>query len=325
MNFKDKIFQIKSIKEFNYLALEIFKYQANNNNIYNTFLNKLNIDVATIDTIDKIPFLPIEFFKHHKVITGSNQVQTVFRSSSTGGIQSLHYIKDISLYEKSFFQSFKLFFGKPTDYCILALLPNYIEQGQSSLVYMVNDLMKQSSHPNNGFYLYNLNELSHILQKLEKQKIKTILWGVSYALMEFANQYPQSLNNTIIIETGGMKGRKEEIIRTELHDFLKNRFNVNKIYSEYGMTELLSQAYSTGNENFKFPPWAKIFIRDIYDPLSYLRFGKKGGINIIDLANINSCAFISTMDIGILNENNTFKILGRYDNSEVRGCNLMID
>ncbi|NOZ45649.1 MAG: acyl transferase [Chlorobi bacterium] len=323
---ENEIFQIKSEKEFEKSALKIFRFQAANNNVYKTYLNNLHIDINSIKSINSIPFLPIEFFKTQEIKTGSFTPKVVFFSSGTSGMTtSKHYVRNTELYEQSFKSSFQLFYGNITDYCILALLPSYLEREGSSLVYMVNNLIQSSKNTNSGFYLNNYTELAEKLFFLEKQKQKTLLIGVSFALLDFIENNQVSLQHTIVMETGGMKGRRKELIREELHQKLTSGFRVKTIHSEYGMTELLSQSYSPGNGIYKTPPWMKILIRDTYNPFSYLETGKSGGINIIDLANIHSCSFIETKDIGKKFNNESFTILGRFDNSDIRGCNLMID
>ncbi len=321
-----KIFSINSKNAFNALALEAFNYQYNNISVYRDYCNLLNVNVESVSQYSQIPFIPIEFFKTHNILCENCTSEITFSSSgTTGTVTSKHNIVDLKLYESSFLKSFTYFFGNVKDYCILALLPSYIERGGSSLVYMADKLISLSKHDDSGFYLNNYSELANKLQQLNKKKTKTILLGVTYALLDLAEQFPQDLSNIIIMETGGMKGRRKELIREDLHNFLYNSFNVNKIYSEYGMTELLSQAYSKGEGIFETPPWMKILIRDTYDPFCYVGKSRSGGINVIDLANIYSCCFIETKDIGKVFENNKFTVLGRFDNSDIRGCNLMIE
>jgi len=321
-----KIFSINSKNAFNALALEAFNYQYNNISVYRDYCNLLNVNVESVSQYSQIPFIPIEFFKTHNILCENYTSEITFSSSgTTGTVTSKHNVADLKLYESSFLKSFTYFFGNVKDYCILALLPSYIERGGSSLVYMADKLISLSKHDDSGFYLNNYSELANKLQQLNKKKTKTILLGVTYALLDLAEQFPQDLSNIIIMETGGMKGRRKELIRDDLHNFLYNSFNVNKIYSEYGMTELLSQAYSKGEGIFETPPWMKILIRDTYDPFCYVGKNRSGGINVIDLANIYSCCFIETKDIGKVFENNKFTVLGRFDNSDIRGCNLMIE
>lgn len=319
------IFSIKNESDFESVALLVFKYQAKFNPVYKKYLNILKKDVSKIKSTIDIPFLPIDFFKTHRIITETNNPEKTFLSSGTTGmVRSNHFITDLSVYEKSFIKSFELFYGPITDFCILALLPTYLENESSSLVYMADHLIHLSKHPQSGFYLNNIDELAQKLQLLEKENTKVLLIGVSYALIDLAEKFPLKLKNTIVMETGGMKGKRKELTRLELHNLLSQKLGVKSIHSEYGMTELLSQAYSKGDGKFFCPPWMKVFIRDTYDPFSFLEYGKSGGINIIDLANINSCSFIETKDLGKINLNGSFEVLGRFDYSDIRGCNLLI-
>lgn len=326
----NNIFNIKTDQEFRRMALDIFRYQAENNIVYKQYLQSLRISAEQIDQIEQIPFIPVEFFKSFEVITGSildeHQSKLYTSSGTTGQITSKHYVKDVSVYEKSFTKAFELFYGNISEYCILALLPSYLEREGSSLVYMADDLIKKSKHHESGFYLHNYDELILTLQNLQDKKQKTLLLGVTYALLDVVEQFPlfRGGNNLIVMETGGMKGKRKEMIREELHAVLCEGFGVNVIHSEYGMTELLSQAYSKGNGVFNCPPWMKILIRDTNDPFSYLHHGRTGGINVIDLANIHSCSFIATQDLGKTSPNNSFEVLGRFDNSDIRGCNLLV-
>lgn len=320
-----KILKIKNFKQFQELALDIFHFQAEKCDIYKSYLKNLKINPQKIKTFSQIPFLPIEFFKTHEVKTTRFNEETVFYSSGTTSLnRSKHFIRNLSLYNNSFIKAFELFYGNIKNYCILALLPSYLEQKDSSLVFMVDNLIEESNNPESGFFLYNYQELADTLMLLERQKQKTLLIGVSFALLEFAEKFNLNLKHTIIMETGGMKGRRKEIIRDELHAYLIDKLAVENIHSEYGMTELLSQAYSKGKGIFKSPPWMKILIRDTYDPFRMLPDNTSGGINIIDLANIYSCSFIETKDLGKTFTDNIFTVSGRYDNSDIRGCNLMI-
>ncbi len=322
---KQNIFKIKTEDDFNNLALKIFRYQAENNSVYKQYINYLGIKTDKIKSIEQIPFLPIEFFKTHKIISGKANIKITFTSSGTTGFNtSKHYVSDTNLYIKSFSKTFKQFYGDLSNYCIMGLLPSYLERTGSSLIYMVDWLIKNSQNPLSSFYLHNTNELYKNIQKLEHQKQKYILFGVTYALLDFAEQYPINIKNGIIIETGGMKGKRKELPKEQMHNILKERFKLNHIHSEYGMTELLSQAYSTNNGVYTPAKWMKILIRDIYDPFSYVQNKTSGGINIIDLANINSCSFIETKDLGKKINNTDFLILGRFDNADIRGCNLLI-
>ncbi|PQL93577.1 long-chain-fatty-acid--protein ligase [Apibacter adventoris] len=319
------IFSIQSEEDFNKKALEIFKFQYNNTLIYKKFVDLFNIDINGISHYTQIPFIPIEFYKTKKIIHQNYNSQLYFQSSGTTSMNlSKHYIADESIYQKSIINSFKLFFGDPSQYVFLGLLPSYLERENSSLIYMVNYLMQQSNHEENGYFLNNWEALNSLLKKLEKNNKKTILFGVSYALIDFSEKFPQTLKNSVIIETGGMKGRKEEITKEELLKKLQNSFHTSNIFSEYSMTELLSQAYSMGNNIYQTPPWMKVLIRDIEDPFHfYVDNNKSGGISIIDLANVYSCSFISTQDLGRQSDNN-FEILGRMDNSDIRGCSLLL-
>lgn len=316
--------------DFEKTALEVFQLQAKENSVYKKYVKQLKIIPEKIKSIDQIPFFPIQFFKTHQVVTlpqtSNTKPQTIFSSSGTTGAEtSKHYISDPKIYEQSFLKCFKLFYGNIEDYCLLALLPSYLERKDSSLIYMADVLIKKSRHPKSGFYLKNIDELYLTLQELEKQKQKTILLGVTYALLDFAEKFPMYLQNTFIMETGGMKGNRKEMLREEVHKILCDSFSVQSIHSEYGMTELLSQAYSKWNGIFLSPPWMKILIRDINDPMVLIENGKSGGINVIDLSNIYSCSFIATQDLGKKYGDGSFEVLGRFDDSDIRGCNLLID
>ena len=325
LNLKNQIFSIRTEQEFNKISLEIFNYQYTNNLVYHQFCQYLSIDPKKVTTINQIPFLPIEFFKSHIIKTGDFKEKQVFLSSgTTGSIQSKHYVKDLTIYENSYNKAFKQFYGNIEDYCVLALLPSYLERESSSLIYMVNDLIKNSNHPKSNFFLENHSKMIEILQKNTKNDQKTLLIGVSFALLDLAEKHQIDLSKVIIMETGGMKGRRKELTREELHHIYKKSFNASEIHSEYGMTELLSQAYSSGNGIFKTPNWMKIIIRDINDPFNTVEDNRTGGINVIDLANIDSCSFIATQDLGKKNNLKGFEILGRFDNSDLRGCNLLI-
>ncbi len=322
----DKIFGISSDEQFQKLALEVFRFQAAGNPVYKDYLNHLGILPESIKTLDEIPFLPVELFKKHRVVTGDRNHDVMFESSgTTGESTSKHYVCDLNLYQQSFTSAFKIFYGDPTRYCILALLPSYLERQQSSLVYMANELIRLSAHPGSGFYLDDYNALIHQLEVLENENQPTLLLGVSFALLDLADNFPLDLKVTIIMETGGMKGRREELTRKELHERLCLGLKMGSIHSEYGMTELLSQAYAQNEGIFHTPPWMKVLIRDPYDPLSIMTRTSSGGINIIDLANLYSCSFIATQDIGKINRNGGFEVLGRFDESDIRGCNLMLE
>lgn len=323
----ESVFDLTNPEQFKKIVLDIFRYQATENEVYRQYIKALKINVDNIKQLEQIPFLPIEFFKTHIIITDYRlQIADckIFTSSgTTGSIQSKHYVNDIRIYEKSYRKGFEYFYGNIEEYCILALLPSYLEREGSSLIYMMDDLIKKSKHPESGFYLNNYDELLLKLKQLQGQKI--LLLGVTYALLDLVEKKDLNLKNTIIMETGGMKGKREELVREELHERLCKGFGVDVIHSEYGMTELLSQAYSKGNGVFTCPPWMKILIRDTNDPFTILPDNKTGGINVIDLANINSCSFIATQDLGRALSDNSFEVLGRFDNSDIRGCNLLVE
>ena len=321
----NKIFEIKTSSEFNKMALEVFNFQYDNNTNYQKFCSYLGKSKSNVTAVEEIPYLPIEFFKSKRVITTTQKPQIVFESSgTTGQLLSKHYVIKPEIYEKSYLKTFEYFYGNIQDYCVLALLPSYMERESSSLIYMVKDLIEKSANPKSGFYLDNKVELLKTLQSLDEAGFKIILIGVTYALLDIAENHSMNLKNTIIMETGGMKGRRKELVRDELHGILKNSFGLEAIHSEYGMTELLSQAYSKANGIFNCTPWMSVTIRETDDPLSTEPYGKIGGINIIDLANIYSCSFIATQDLGRLYKDGSFEVLGRFDHSDVRGCNLMV-
>ena len=321
---QEKIFNIQTSEGFKAVALEVFNFQYEHVKVYREFCDMLKVNPKQITTISEIPFLPIQFFKSHQIIAEGYSEETIFTSSgTTGSITSKHYLASTKLYEESFNRAFQNQYGKPTDYTILALLPSYLEREGSSLIYMVDSLIKQSKNQHSGFYLNNMDALIEKLTFLEAEGHKTMLLGVSYALLDLIETQTFQFINTIVMETGGMKGRRKEMIKEELHRILQQGFGVFEIHSEYGMTELLSQAYSTGKGIFTCPPWMKILTRDTEDPFTYVT-GKTGGINVIDLANLYSCSFIATQDLGKLHTNNSFEVLGRFDDSDIRGCNLMV-
>jgi phenylacetate-coenzyme A ligase PaaK-like adenylate-forming protein len=321
----NRIFNIQNEQQFTEIALAVFKHQFRNNKVYRSFCDLLYIHPASVNTIEEIPFLPIQFFKSRQVLSSLDEVQETFTSSgTTGSVISKHLVTDINLYKESYLKGFAHFYGNIEEYTVLALLPNYLDREGSSLVFMVDDLIRKSKNPESGFFLDNRKELAQKLIELDKTGQKTLLIGVSFALLDLIEMQQFSLKNTIIMETGGMKGRRKELVREELHAILQNGFGVSEIHSEYGMTELLSQAYSKGNGIFKTPPWMKILTRDTEDALTMNALGKNGGINIIDLANYNSCSFIAAQDLGKVHENETFEIIGRFDNSDIRGCNLLV-
>lgn len=321
----DAIFNIQTQADFELASLEIFKYQFENNPVYRSFCDLLYTHHSDVKRFEDIPFLPIQFFKTHDILSSSQPVEQLFTSSGTTGmLTSKHQVTDVEIYKESFRRAFTYFYGNIDDYVILALLPSYLEREGSSLIYMVEDMIKASQQPESGFYLHNLIELKDILISLNAQGKKVLLIGVSFALLDLIELYQFELKNTVIMETGGMKGRRKELVREELHAILQKGFGVKTIHSEYGMTELLSQAYSKGHGVFECPKWMRILTRDPEDALTILPKNKSGGINVIDLANINSCAFIATQDLGKLLPNNRFEIIGRFDNSDIRGCNLMV-
>ncbi|MCK0188852.1 acyl transferase [Arenibacter sp. F20364] len=320
----ETIFTISTDEEFKAMALKTFGVQFRENLVYQEFCRHLGKSVSNVKTIEDIPFLPIEFFKSKKVITGTFTPQITFTSSGTTGSEvSKHHVRNVKLYENSYLTAFKQFYGDIEDYCVLALLPSYLEREGSSLIYMANDLIDKSRHPDSGFYLDDIDRLQKTLRRLD-DNTNVLLLGVSFALLDMAEEFQLKLKNTVVMETGGMKGRKKELIREELHLLLKNGFGVGAIHSEYGMTELLSQAYSQGNGRFRAPKWMKILTRETEDPLTLQKAGKTGGVNIIDLANIHSCSFIATQDLGKVHSDGSFEILGRFDHSDIRGCNLMV-
>ena len=304
-------------------ALRVLKYQHLNNAVYCEWNDVLNMDIASVKSLSDIPFLPISFFKTHKVVCGDFNPETTFESSgTTQSVNSRHYVKDTAIYRQSFLEAFALFYGDVKGYCIIGLLPSYLERKNSSLVMMVDKLIKESSNPLSGFYLYDFEKLKDVLTTLETRKQKTLLIGVTFALLDFADQYTMQLRHTSVMETGGMKGRGKELIRQEMHAFLGDKLGIKKVHSEYGMTELLSQAYSKGEGKFYCPPWMKVLVRDEEDPLS-VQFSGRGILNIIDLANIDSCSFIATDDAGIVHPDGSFEVLGRVDSSDIRGCSLL--
>lgn len=308
---------------FTQTALEIFHFQYSENELYRKFVKCIGVRKEEVDTIEKIPFLPISFFKTHAVKTTLFGSDLVFASSgTTQSVQSFHYVKDAYLYKQSFMHFFEEMYGDVSGWCILALLPSYLERNNSSLVYMADELIKQSNHPESGFYLNEFDRLSNTLKRLEARHQTVILIGVTFALLDFFDKFPLKLTNTIVMETGGMKGRRKEWTRKEVHEFIMSKTGVKTVHSEYGMTELLSQAYSKGNGIFEPSDWMKILVREEDDPFSVKTAGR-GIINVIDLANIYSCSFIATDDAGILHEDGSFEVIGRVDNSDIRGCSLL--
>ena len=323
-------------ENFDVVANEVFQFQLKNNKVYREWvsvvsgqlsvvseeINSLNSDHSPLTTNNY--FLPISFFKSNTIITTEFEPETVFESSgTTQTINSRHLVKDVSIYKDSFFKAFELFYGDINDWCIIGLLPSYLERNNSSLVMMVDELIKASNNPNSGFYLNDYDSLKKVLLEQESKQQKTLLIGVTFALLDFAEDYPMQLKHTIVMETGGMKGRRKELTRAEVHDIITKGLGVEKVHSEYGMTELLSQAYSNGDGRFTCPPWMKVVVREEDDPLSIKPFGR-GVLNVIDLANIYSCSFIATEDVGIVYEDGSFEVWGRLDNSDIRGCSLLV-
>ncbi|MEC3878721.1 acyl transferase [Parapedobacter sp. 10938] len=321
----NEIFSIQTRQAFDEVCMKTFRHQAQHGAVYKEYLSLIHVDPATIQRPEAIPCLPIDFFKNHRITTGPEAPQQVFTSSgTTGTVQSKHYVADITIYEDSFRTAFNQFYGNPSDMAILALLPAYSEREGSSLIYMVDDLIRQSAHPRSGYFLYNHDDLQDSLRELKATGTPTLLIGVTYALLDFVENHVVDFSELIVMETGGMKGRRREMIREEVHERLCRGFSVSEIHSEYGMTELLSQAYSAGGGIFRCPPWMDVFIRDTNDPLDTVSTNRTGAINIIDLANIHSCAFIATQDLGRKQADGSFEVLGRFDQSDIRGCNLLV-
>ena len=321
----NKFIDVSGEESFRKLTLETFRFQSENCSVYKQYLELIGCDASQVEEVDEIPYLPIEFFKSHKVYCGKIEEKLVFNSSGTTGmVPSKHFIARPELYEASFTSFFEMLYGNPEDYCFLALLPSYLERGNSSLVYMMNSLIRKSRHTASGFYLDDLKGLSKKLAELESNGTRAMLLGVGYALLELASTFPVKLNNTILVETGGMKGSRKELTKAELHKKLCDAFGLKEIHSEYGMTELLSQAWSKGDGKFLSPPWMKINIRDPYDPFSFFEHCRTGGVNVIDLANLYSCSFIESKDLGRLSNEGSFEIIGRFDHSDIRGCNLLV-
>jgi len=321
---ENKIFTINTQSDFDECAIDVFQFQYENNSVYRNYVNALGRKPSSIKEYIQIPFLPIQFFKSHKVICDNCVVEREFESSGTTSLNtSRHFVASIELYEKSYMAAFKKEYGEPSDYIILALLPSYIERNNSSLINMVQGLIKESKNKQSGFFLNNHKELVSIINANQNHKI--LLIGVSFALLDLVEQFSICHQNITVMETGGMKGRRKEITRGELHETISKSFNNAIVHSEYGMTELLSQAYSKSNGVFVSPNWMKVLIRDMYDPFSYMESQKLGGINVIDLANLYSCSFVETQDLGKSFSNNTFSVEGRFDSSQIRGCNLMVE
>jgi phenylacetate-coenzyme A ligase PaaK-like adenylate-forming protein len=325
LNLENQIFSIQTEHQFKEAALATFQHQAVHCSVYQAYISNLRIDPASVTSVDHIPFLPISFFKTHEVKSDQRPAAITFTSSGTTGmVQSRHLVTDLSLYDQSFNLAFQQFYGDPKDICILALLPSYQEREGSSLIYMVDSLIAQSAHTDSGYFLNNNEALFAKLNQLKAAGQKTLLLGVTYALLDFIEAFRLHFPDLIVMETGGMKGKRKEMVREELHAVLEKGFGVQAIHSEYGMTELLSQAYSAGQGIFNCPPWMQVVLRDTNDPLSKPQQTQTGGINVIDLANLNSCAFIATQDLGRLYNDGSFEVLGRFDNADIRGCNLLV-
>lgn len=318
-------FDIKTESDFNNHALSVFAFQSKNVAVYREYISALKIDIESISHYSQIPFLPVSFFKSREIIAEGCKSEIKFTSSGTTGmITAVHSVANLRLYEESFLRGFNLFYGDVNEYCIIALLPAYLEREGSSLVYMADQLINKSNHPQSGFYLNQYDELAVLLNELCQRKQKTILLGVTFALLDLCEQFNVHFPELIVMETGGMKGRRKEMIREELHAVLCDGFAVEKIHSEYGMTELLSQAYSKGDGIFITPPWMKVLLREMNDPFSLVGSNATGAVNVIDLANYYSCSFIATQDLGKKYDNGSFEILGRFDHSDLRGCNLLV-
>lgn len=320
---EDKVFSTDEAN-FGQRAVELFHFQYQHNPVYNQYVNSLPIVGAAVRKLADIPFLPIQCFKTHTIKTTEFDAEAIFESSgTTGSINSRHYVKDLGLYKRSFLAAFDRFYGAVEDWCIIGLLPSYLERQHSSLVVMVDELIRQSRHEASGFYLYEHEKLAGLLQQLEARGQKTLLIGVTFGLLDFAEKYPLPLHHTVVMETGGMKGRREEITRQQVHDILKAAFQLPAIHAEYGMTELLSQAYAAGAGILHCPPWMKVLVREEDDPFAIHPAGS-GVLNVIDLANIYSCSFIATEDVGRVHPDGSFEVQGRMDNSDIRGCSLMV-
>lgn len=322
---REKPFLVDDAGRFEALALDLFKLHATRNPVYKAYLSALGIQREQVDAIDRIPFLPIGFFRNHRVLLDGLEATLQFTSSgTTGATTSTHHVPWPALYERSFNTSFGAEYGRPSRWRILALLPAYLERPGSSLVYMVQKLIEQSGDAKSGTFLHNLDALAALLRESEAEGVQTLLFGVPFALLDLAEQHPMPLRHTVIMETGGMKGRRPEMVREELHAILKEAFGVAAIHSEYGMTELLSQAWSQGHGRYRCPPWMRVRLRDVNDPFRTVEAGRTGGIDVIDLCNIGSCPFISTQDLGRMHADGSFEVLGRFDNSDLRGCNLLV-
>lgn len=322
----ERPFAITGEQDFNALALDLFHLHAERNPVYRGFLSALGRDPASVWLVEDIPFLPISAFRNQRVLLDGTEATTLFTSSgTTGAVTSAHHVPWPALYERSFRTSFTTAYGAPRGWRILALLPAYLERPGSSLVYMAEKLIAAGGDPFSGTYLYQYDQLADVLRRSEQEGKPTLLLGVTFALLDLAEKHPMPLKHTVVMETGGMKGRRPELVREELHAILKSAFSLDAIHSEYGMTELLSQAWSQGDGLYRCPPWMRVLLRDVNDPLSRVEAGRTGGIDVIDLCNSASCPFISTQDLGRMHTDGSFEVLGRFDNSDVRGCNLMVE
>ncbi len=326
LSWRERPFSLRTAEDFNALALDLFHLHAGQNPVYRGFLNALGRDPGQVHQVDQIPFLPIGFFRDKRVLLEGLEPNVTFTSSgTTGAVTSSHHVPWTELYEHSFLASFTAEYGPLSKWRVLALLPAYLERQGSSLVYMAEKLIAASGDPLSGTYLYQYDKLAEVLGHSEAEGKPTLLLGVTFALLDLAEQHPMGLKHTVVMETGGMKGRRPELVRDELHAILKKAFSISAVHSEYGMTELLSQAWSQGDGLYRCPPWMRVSLRDVNDPLSPVQQGRTGGIDVIDLCNVASCPFISTQDLGRMHADGSFEVLGRFDNSDVRGCNLMVE
>lgn len=323
----EEIFRVTDDRSFERMALEIFRFQAAGCPVYGEYIDLLGVDPEKVDSIFNIPFMPVSFFRDHTVLTGEGPAARVFLSSGTTGVrQSRHYLKDPAIYDRSLEEGFRLFYGDPSKYVVLGLLPSYLEREGSSLIYMVNRLMQLSGNSLGGFFLNDHAALLRSVERARSAGMKVLLIGVTFALLDLAEEQPGDLSDLIILETGGMKGRRREMIREEVHEILMRAFGVSSVHSEYGMTELLSQAWSSGGGLFTAPPWMKVLIRDSHDPADHTdQPGAAGGISVIDLANLWSCSFIATADLGRMHPGGEFEVQGRFDEADIRGCNLLVN
>ena len=324
---REEIFRVTDDKSFEMLALEIFRFQSAGCPVYREYLGLLGVSPEKVDSLYSIPFMPISFFRDHTVLTGEGPAAKVFLSSGTTGVrQSRHHLKDPAIYDRSLEEGFRLFYGDPSQYAVMGLLPSYLEREGSSLIYMVNRLMQLSGNDMGGFFLSDHAALLRSVDRARGAGVKVLLIGVTFALLDLAEEQPRDLSDLIVMETGGMKGRRREMIREEVHEILMKAFGVSSVHSEYGMTEMLSQAWSAGGGLFNAPPWMKVLIRDSHDPADHTdEPGAAGGISVIDLANLWSCSFIATADLGRMHPGGQFEVQGRFDEADIRGCNLLVN